>query len=145
MSKHLLFILGLLFSFQLISQHISDETTLPEFDFRALGPYRVGSWISEIVKPVSNDSKYKYTYYVGSRNGGVWKTENNGTTFFPISDSIESPSIGALAIAPSNPEIVWIGTGEDFNARLSHSGRGIYKSTNGGKSWNHKGLNRQFS
>jgi len=130
----------ILLSIQVLGQVSTDKPLVGDFEFRTLGPYQVGSWISEIAVPQSKDPKYDYTWYIGSRNGGVWKTENNGTTLFPISDSIESPSIGALAIAPSNPEIIWIGTGEDFNARLSHPGNGIYKSTDAGKTWQHMGL-----
>ncbi len=130
----------ILLTFHLFPQIHADQFDAGDFKFRALGPYSVGSWISEIVVPQSEDPKYDYTYYIGSRNGGVWKTENNGTTFFPISDSVVSPAIGGLAIAPSNPEILWVGTGEDFNARLSHPGTGIYKSVDGGKTWEDKGL-----
>ncbi|MBN2409205.1 MAG: hypothetical protein JXE07_05660, partial [Candidatus Aminicenantes bacterium] len=81
-----------------------------------------------------------YTLYVGTRNGGVWKTTNNGTTFEPVFDSQEALSIGDVAVAPSNPDIVWVGTGEAYCARSSSSGDGIYKSIDGGKTWTHKGL-----
>jgi photosystem II stability/assembly factor-like uncharacterized protein len=116
------------------------ENNIDRFKFRHLGPYRCGSWITEIAVPQSDDPKYDYTFYVGARNGGIWKTENNGTTFTQIFDTVVSPSIGALANAPSDPEIIWAGTGEDFNARSSQSGTGIYKSTDGGKTWEFKGL-----
>lgn len=139
--KNIFLLTALLFvAFQGFTQIKSSQFNPGDFKFRALGPYRTGSWISEIAVPRTNDPVYEYTWYVGSRNGGAWKTENNGTTFFPVSDSIESPSVGALAVAPSNPEIVWLGTGEDFNARLSHSGSGVYKSKDGGKTWEYKGL-----
>ena len=113
---------------------------LSVFNYRALGPYKIGSWISCIAAPPTNFSKYKYTFYVGARNGGVWKTENNGTTFYPIFDKYGSLSIGAIAVDQRNPEIVWVGTGESFNARLSHPGDGIYKSEDGGKTFVHLGL-----
>ncbi|NOX84401.1 MAG: hypothetical protein GXO86_00315 [Chlorobi bacterium] len=139
--KRFISLVALLFiAFQTFTQINATQFKPGEFQFRALGPYRTGSWISEIAVPKNNDPKYKYTWYVASRNGGVWKTENNGTTFFPVFDSIESPAIGALTVSASNPEIVWVGTGEDFNARLSHSGTGIYKTTDGGKTWVYKGL-----
>jgi hypothetical protein len=108
--------------------------------YRSLGPYRCGSWISAIAGPLTKNPEYKYTWYVAGRNGGVWKTVNNGTTFFPVFDSTGVSSIGAIAVSPSNPEIVWVGTGEAFNARSSHAGKGIFKSEDGGKTWRNMGL-----
>jgi photosystem II stability/assembly factor-like uncharacterized protein len=117
------------------------DYSIPEFlKYRNIGPHRVGSWISSIAVPETNDPAYKYTYYIGSRNGGVWKTTNNGTTFFPVFDSIPVGSIGAVAISMSDPEIIWVGTGESYNARSSHAGKGIFKSTNAGKTWTFCGL-----
>ena len=108
--------------------------------YRPIGPYRCGSWISAIAGPLTKNPEYKYTWYVAGRNGGVWKTVNNGTTFFPVFDSTGVSSIGAIAVSPSNPEIVWVGTGEAFNARSSHAGKGIFKSEDGGKTWKNMGL-----
>ena len=108
--------------------------------YRALGPYRAGSWVSAIAVPPGNNPKYMYTWYVAGRNGGVWKTENSGTTFSPVFDETGVSSIGAIAISESNPEIVWVGTGEAYNARSSHSGNGVYKSINGGETWENMGL-----
>ncbi len=114
---------------------------IPDFlEYRNISPYRVGSWISSIAVPQTKDPDYKYTYYLGSRNGGVWKTTNNGTTFMPIFDSVGVGSIGAVAVSNSNPEIVWVGTGESYNARSSHAGRGVFKSLDGGASWSFCGL-----
>ena len=81
-----------------------------------------------------------YTFYVGTRNGGVWKTTNNGTTFEPVFDAQASLSIGAVEVAPSDPNIVWVGTGESYQARSSYSGDGVYKSTDAGKTWTNMGL-----
>jgi len=119
---------------------IFKKELLKVFTYRNLGPYRVGSWISSIAVPPSKSPKYKYTFYVGTRNGGVWKTVNSGTAFFPIFENYGSLSIGALAVDPSDPEIIWVGTGEDFNARYSYPGDGVYKSTDGGKTFVHLGL-----
>ncbi len=140
-NKSNLLIAIIFISAQMFSQIKADQFDPGELNFRALGPYRVGSWITEIVVPQTHNPKYDYTYYIGTRNGGIWKTENNGTTFFQIFDTVTTPSIGALALAPSNPEIVWAGTGEDYNARSSHSGTGVYKSIDGGKTWSNEGLN----
>ncbi|MBN1274456.1 MAG: hypothetical protein JXB26_19515 [Candidatus Aminicenantes bacterium] len=81
-----------------------------------------------------------YTIFVATASGGVWKTDNEGTTWEPIFDSHASASIGDIAVSPSNPDIIWIGTGEANIFRSSQLGAGIYKSTNGGKSWDHMGL-----
>ena len=81
-----------------------------------------------------------YTFYVGARNGGLWKTINNGTTFEPVFDGHDYLSIGAVDLAPTNPGIVWVGTGEAHNARSSHRGDGVYKSLDAGKTWTCMGL-----
>lgn len=124
----------------LLAQNSLSKNFLDDFHFRNLGPFRTGSWISCIAVPLKNGKPLNHTFYVGSRNGGVWKTVDNGTTFFPIFDSVGSGSIGAIAIAPSNPDLVWVGTGESFSARYSYSGKGIFKSTDAGKTWQDMGL-----
>lgn len=109
-------------------------------EYRNFGPWRAGAWISDIAVPESNDPRYRYIYYVAARHGGVWKTENNGTTFRPIFDAYGCNSIGAVEVSPSDPEIVWVGTGEASNARSTHAGTGIWKSTNGGETFALSGL-----
>ncbi|MGB7294194.1 MAG: hypothetical protein WBC70_01265 [Candidatus Aminicenantales bacterium] len=131
-----LFILGL----SLSGQDGPGKKLLNELAFRNLGPFRSGSWVTSFAVPSSPPRAHLYTLYVGTRNGGVWKTTNNGTTFEPIFDSREALSIGDVAVAPSNPDIVWVGTGEAYCARSSSSGDGIYKSSDGGKTWRHMGL-----
>jgi photosystem II stability/assembly factor-like uncharacterized protein len=117
-----------------------DESFLKPFSFRHLGPYRAGSWVTDFAVPESPLQAHLYTFYVGTRNGGVWKTTNNGTTFEPIFDDQDKLSIGAVALAPSDPDIVWVGTGEVACARSSYSGDGVYKSADAGKTWQHMGL-----
>ena len=124
----------------LFGQEAFNENLLKIFAYRGLGPYRVGSMIMDFAVPDSPPKAHLYTFYVGTRNGGVWKTTNNGTTFEPIFDGQSRLTIGDIALAPSNPDIVWVGTGEVLTARSSYSGDGIYKSTDGGKTWKNMGL-----
>jgi photosystem II stability/assembly factor-like uncharacterized protein len=108
--------------------------------YRNLGPFRAGAWVGDIAVPENPGPDHKYTIYVASRNGGVWKTVNNGTTFFPVFDEYGVNAIGSVEVAPSDPDIVWVGTGEDSYARSSYSGNGIYKSTDAGKTFSNMGL-----
>ncbi|MGW8266632.1 MAG: VPS10 domain-containing protein, partial [Longimicrobiales bacterium] len=80
------------------------------------------------------------TFYVATRNGGVWKTVNNGTTFLPVFDDAGPLAIGAVAVAHDNADIVWVGTGDPDLARYAYPGNGIYKSLDGGEHWEHVGL-----
>jgi photosystem II stability/assembly factor-like uncharacterized protein len=122
------------------AQESPDKALLKQITFRNLGPFRAGSWVTSFAVPSNPPRAHLYTLYVGTRNGGVWKTVNNGTTFESILDSQEALSIGDVAVAPSDENIVWVGTGEAYCARSSSSGDGIYKSTDGGKTWKHMGL-----
>jgi hypothetical protein len=82
----------------------------------------------------------KTLLYVGAASGGVWKSQDGGTTFKPVFDKQPVESIGAVAIDPSNPQIVWVGTGESWMRNSVSIGNGIYKSTDGGETWTHMGL-----
>src|SRR6184192_1771451 len=114
----------------------SGDPMLKRFVWRGIGPASMGGRIDDIVC-VDNNS---YICYIGAATGGVWKTTNNGTTFQPIFDTYSRGSIGDIAIAPSNPNIVWVGTGEANNRQSSTWGDGVYKSTDGGTTWRHMGL-----
>ena len=103
--------------------------------FRNIGPFRTSAWITEIAVPETPLHDHLYTIYAASRSGGLWKTSNNGITWEPISDSVEVGAVGAVALSRSNPEIVWMGTGANDLARSSYSGKGVYKSIDGGASW----------
>src|SRR5215472_5439628 len=103
--------------------------------WRMIGPFRGGR--SNAVSGIEGQIN---TYYFGSVGGGVWKSTNGGQTWEPIFDGQPIASIGALAVAPSNPNIIYVGTGEaDFRSDLTY-GDGMYKSTDGGKSWKNIGL-----
>ncbi len=92
--------------------------------FRNIGPFRTSAWVTEIAVPETPVREHLYTIYAATRTGGLWKTANNGVTWSPISDSVEVAAVGAVAVAPSNPGIVWMGTGDNANARSSVLGEG---------------------
>ena len=114
----------------------SDHPLLRPFSWRSIGPYGQGGRVDDLA--VNPDDPH--TYYVGFATGGLWKTTNNGTTFESIFDSYGTHSIGALAVAPSNPDILWVGTGEANNRQSSSFGDGVYKSEDGGRTFTHVGL-----
>ena len=117
-----------------------NEQLLRVFTYRNLGPFRMGARTSDIAVPAAPANDHLYTFYVGFWTGGLWKTTNNGTTFEPIFDAQAKLAIGDVAVAPSNANIVWVGTGDAFTSRSSYAGDGIYKSTDAGKSWTNMGL-----
>ena len=82
----------------------------------------------------------KQVMYAATASGGAWKTDNNGTTWKPVFEREGSVSVGAIAVVPSNPNIVWVGTGEANSVRSSSYGDGVYKSLDAGKTWRHMGL-----
>jgi len=140
MQKFFIFFIILLSCFVLFSGNKDYKGIFKDFTFRNLGPFRAGAWIEDIAVPENPCEEHKYTFYIASRNGGVWKTVNNGTTFTPIFDNYGVNSIGAIEVAQSDPEILWIGTGDNSNARSSYYGNGVYKSTDGGKTFKNMGL-----
>ena len=109
---------------------------LKGFEFRNIGPAIMGGRIDDFAVVESNPS----VFYVGTASGGILKTTNGGTTFEPVFDDQLVSSIGDLAIAPSDPQIVYAGTGEPNNRQSSSWGNGVYKTLDGGKSWQHLGL-----
>ncbi len=113
-----------------------NEKSLKNFNYRSIGPTRQSGRFVDFAVP----TQQPYTFYAATASGGLWKTTNNGITFEPIFDFEKVFSIGDIAVAPSNPNIVWVGTGEANNSRSSYWGDGIYKSINGGKTWKNMGL-----
>jgi photosystem II stability/assembly factor-like uncharacterized protein len=116
------------------------EGVLNATSFRNIGPFRTAAWVTEIAVPERPARDHLYTIYAATRTGGLWKTTSNGITWAPISDSVDVAAVGAVAIAPSNPDIVWMGTGDQANARSSYSGKGVFKSVDAGKTWQLMGL-----
>ena len=106
--------------------------------WQRLGPTNISGRVTDIA--VAEPRGETYTMYVGAAGGGVWKTENEGVTWIPVFTEEVTASIGDIAIAPSDHDQVWVGTGEANIFRSSHAGAGIYKSTDAGASWTHMGL-----
>ena len=115
-----------------------EKTSFRGMKFRSIGPGITSGRISDFAMTPDN---YK-EYYVATSSGGVWKTSNNGNTYEPIFDSQGSYSIGCITMDPNNSNILWVGTGENNNQRSVAYGDGIYKSEDGGISWQHKGLKK---
>ena len=114
--------------------------TLAGLHFRSIGPATTSGRIDDFAVDEQNPA----IFYIGTATGGVWKTVNNGTTLEPVFDHEGSASIGDVAIAPRDPNVVWVGTGEANNRQSSSWGDGIYKSTDGGKTWRNMGLTQSF-
>ena len=116
--------------------NVSSDPLLAPFRFRSIGPASMGGRIDDIEVAATNPS----IIYLGYAVGGVWKSENNGTTFAPVFDTYGTASIGDIAIHPTNPNIVYVGTGEGNNRQTTTFGDGIYKTTDGGRTFTHIGL-----
>ncbi|MEX2271642.1 MAG: hypothetical protein WD690_09235 [Vicinamibacterales bacterium] len=112
-----------------------DDPNLRGFQWRSIGPTGQGGRIDDL----AFDEKNPSTFYIGYAVSGLWKTVNNGTTFEPIFDAV-GHSIGDIALAPSNANILYVGTGEPNNRQSSSFGHGIYKSTDAGKTFQSIGL-----
>ena len=100
--------------------------------WRLVGPFR-GGW-STVAQGSHNEPN---TFYFGAAGGGVWKSTDAGATWHPIFDSINASNIGAMAVAPSDPRVIYVGTGQVTSRYDIASGDGVYKSTDGGETWQH--------
>ncbi len=112
------------------------ETAVAGLDFREIGPAVMGGRVSDFAVVESNPS----SYYVGMASGGVWFTDSDGVSWTPVFDDQPCSSIGATAVHPSDPNFVWVGTGEPQNRQSSPYGCGVFRSTDGGKTWLDLGL-----
>src|SRR2546426_11278511 len=117
------------------AQQQYDASLYSELRWRNIGPFRGGR-----VNAVSGVPGQPTTFYFGSVGGGVWKTANSGRTWTPVFDSQPAASIGAIGVAPSNTNIIYVGTGEPDMRDSIAFGDGMYKSIDGGKTWEHLGL-----
>jgi photosystem II stability/assembly factor-like uncharacterized protein len=109
---------------------------LKGLSYRSIGPTRQSGRFVDFAVPAQQPN----TFYAATGSGGLWKTVNNGQTFEPIFDNEKVFSIGDIAVAPNDPNVVWVGTGEANNSRSTYWGDGVYKSTDAGKTWAHMGL-----
>lgn len=112
-----------------------DASQLKSMSWREVGPYRGGR--ADAVEGIVGDRE---TYYFGSTGGGVWKTADGGQTWKNVSDGFFGGTIGAIAVAPSDPSVVYVGTGEETIRGNVSPGAGMWRSTDAGKSWTHIGL-----
>jgi len=109
---------------------------LKTLDYRSIGPTRQSGRFVDFAVPLQRPN----TFYAAAASGGLWKTENNGQTFEPLFENEKVFSIGDVAVAPSNPDILWLGSGEANNSRSTYWGDGVYKSADAGKTWRNMGL-----
>ncbi len=118
------------------TENSAGKGPLDRLAFRAIGPATPSGRIDDFAVLESDPS----TFYVATATSGVYKTTNGGTTFTNVFDNEGSSSVGDIAIAPTDANLVWVGTGENNNRQSSSWGDGIYKSTDGGRSWKNMGL-----
>lgn len=112
-----------------------DPRLWSELRWRCIGPHRGGRTVAAVGVPGQPD-----VFYVGVNNGGVWKSDDYGRTWRPIFDDQPTGSIGALAVAPDDPRVIYVGTGEGLQRPDLSTGDGLYKSTDAGATWAHLGL-----
>ena len=115
-----------------------DDISINALKWRSVGPALTSGRVSDIAV---NKNK-PFEYYVAVASGGVWKTSNWGLEYVPVFDSEDSYSIGCVTIDPNNENTIWVGTGENNNQRSVAYGDGVYKSVDGGKSWDNMGLKK---
>jgi len=125
---------------------VRDSVTrfLENFNYRALGPAAYSGRVTAIAVPTTTEPRPK-TFYIGSAGGGVWKTINEGVTWQSVSSGLGSETVGDLAVAPSDSNLVWVGTGEKNSLRSQYWGDGVYKSTDGARTWTRMGLTESRS
>ncbi len=121
---------------QAVPQAQIDNDTFAGYTARSIGPAVMGGRISALVAVPGK----RLTIYVGAAAGGIFKSEDGGVTFKPIFDKMNSPSIGAIAVDPNNPKVLWVGTGESWMRNSVSVGDGVYKTSDGGENWTKVGL-----
>jgi photosystem II stability/assembly factor-like uncharacterized protein len=120
------------------SKAMQQASKFRDLKWQYLGPTNISGRVTDVA--VVAPKGKNYTIYVAAASGGVWKTENEGTTWTPVFEHEVTAAVGDIAVAPSNSQVLWVGTGEHNIFRSSQAGIGVYKSTDGGKTWSHMGL-----
>ncbi len=136
--KKLLLSLLLILSVNFWANAQKDENLYKDIGLRNIGPAFMSGRIADIAIHPENPN----IWYIAVGSGGVWKTENSGTTWQPVFDGQKSFSIGCVTIDPNNPHIIWVGTGENVGGRHVGFGDGIYRSDDDGKTWKNMGLKK---
>lgn len=121
-----------------LHEQMRADSPFAQMDWQFLGPASISGRVTDIA--VQTPRGGSYTMFAAAASGGVWRTRNEGLTWEPVFEQAPSTSIGDVTIAPSNPDIVWIGTGEANIFRSSMAGAGVFKSIDGGDSWTYMGL-----
>ncbi len=119
------------------SKGVLDSALVAPFEPRSIGPANQAGRVTSIAVPDTGGNK---TIYIGYATGGVWKTQNAGVTWKPIFEDQPFAAVADVALAPSDPKVVWVGTGERNSLRSQGWGDGVYRSKDGGSSWEHVGL-----
>ena len=124
-------------------EKMRNESPFGELHWQFIGPTNISGRCTD-VEAVGPKGK-NYTIWVATASSGVWKSINEGVTFEPVFEHQGTSTIGDLAISPSNPQIVWVGTGEANIFRSSNPGCGVWKTSDGGETWSHMGLEETFT
>ena len=136
MSLRLYFSFCILLFFSMVQAQPLDISNIKNLKIRNVGPANMSGRITAIDALIDNPK----IMYVGAASGGVWKSENGGTAWQPVFDDQPTQNIGSLAIQQNNPDVIWVGTGEGNPRNSMNLGMGIFKSIDGGKTWQHMGL-----
>ncbi len=124
-------------------EQMRESSNFNELHWQFIGPTNISGRATDV--EAIGPKGQNYTIWVATASGGVWKSINEGVTFDPVFEHQGTSTIGDLAIAPSDPEIVWVGTGEANIFRSSNPGCGVWKTTDGGETWEHMGLEETFT
>jgi len=124
-------------------EQMRDSSSFSEIQWQYIGPSNISGRCTDVV--AVGPKGLSYTIWVATASGGIWKSINEGVTFTPVFENQGTSTIGDLAVSPDNPDIVWAGTGEANIFRSSNPGCGVWKTVDGGATWEHMGLEETFT